>query len=163
MYIISVTLLLCIHLSAQQQNAININNEKKDSYVKFPKWTDTTDGEGTLEFRFKTKKANGLLLYANGGFQHKNKYMFQVTLTSGVLNVQFNMGSDDALSSKNADLGSQWNDMEWHHVRIARNFREINIRIDNHEKVLTSDGDDDRLKLESDIFMGFHTDNYNEG
>ena len=152
-------LFLCVEITT---NTVNINNEKSQSYASFPRWTDTTDGEGSIEFKFKTHKSNGLLLYADGGFGTKN-FEFRMALSGGQINVDFKMGCDEDPCVKSTIIGSQWNDLRWHHVKVIRNYRQVNIWVDNQEKMLSSDGHVDRLKLHSEIIMGFHTDNLYEG
>lgn len=134
-------------------STLNFDNTRDIlSYANYPSWTDTTDGQGTLELRFKTDQRNGILLACSDGETKRNS--FHLELKGGKLYVRFKMGAKDYLTKKEIGIGSMWNDMEWHHVKVTRNFRDVTVSIDNIEKTFTSEGAADRLFLTSHVHVG---------
>lgn len=92
-----------------------------------------------------------LLLFPQGTQRNE----FQLRLNEvGALEAEFFMGHEDELSNKHVVIGNQWNDMEWHHVRVARNFREVTVQIDDSEGMMVSFGEKDQLHLTSNVRIG---------
>lgn len=130
-----------------------INSENNPSYLTFPKWEQKLPHEDSiLEFKFKTKLGDGLLLKTYGN--NKNENELSLSLVSGILELQFKMGSEDMLAVKELQMGSQWNDMRWHKVKLTHRFREIVITIDNYEYNSFTEGESNRLLLTSNVFLG---------
>ena len=131
----------------------NIINSGDASYLTFPKWEQKLPHEDSkLEFKFKTKLGDGLLLKAYG--KNKNENELSLSLVNGKLELQFKMGSEDMLAAKELKMGSQWNDMRWHKVKLTHRFREIVIAIDNYEYNSFTEGESNKLSLTSNVFFG---------
>ena len=93
--------------------------------------------------------------FLDSSFTGTQRNEFQLRLNEvGGLEAEFFMGHEDELSNKHVVIGNYWNDMEWHHVRVTRNFREVTIQIDESEGMMVSFGEKDRLHLTSNVRIG---------
>ncbi|XP_066934007.1 neurexin-3-like [Clytia hemisphaerica] len=152
-------------LSANEINIYNGDDYTSHSFVEYPQWVDPTIKDntealkvGTLEFKFKTNSRSCILLFANDGITSNGeteRNQLQLSLVqAGGLKAEFNMGHMDEKSSKEVTIGNRWNDMEWHHVIVTRNYRQVTVSIDGEEGVMVSFGDEDHLKLTAHVRIG---------
>jgi len=140
-----------------------LNNVEVETRAVFDSWQDDAVGIGTLSFRFKTNKKNGLLLQATNKGTTAS-HLFRLQLTSGRLKVDIKMGGDDYLSMVESELGGQLDDREWHKVWVKRAFREVKVILDDEiEKTLVSEGNADRLILDGVVIAGGFPENNFEG
>ena len=147
---------LVIYLAVLIQTDCYTFIDKDKSYIKYKQWN--MDETGTLEFRFKSLKPNGLILYSDTSktASYAESYIV-LKLIRGKLQVTLQMGEDNYRSYKRIEMGDNLNDMKWHTVAIERdstNPKVTYIQLDTKRKSLRSDGEHSTMELNSGLFFG---------
>ncbi|XP_049784610.1 neurexin-1 isoform X4 [Schistocerca cancellata] len=102
-----------------------------------------------IYFQFKTREANGLILY-NGGRGHD---FVAVELVSGHLHYVFNLGDGAVRVRDNAR--ASLNDNQWHAVTIGRpSARQHTLMVDDSFAIVTSLGTNENLDLAGILYLG---------
>ncbi|XP_047114681.1 neurexin-1-like [Schistocerca piceifrons] len=102
-----------------------------------------------IYFQFKTREANGLILY-NGGRGHD---FVAVELVSGHLHYVFNLGDGAVRVRDNAR--APLNDNQWHAVTIGRpSARQHTLMVDDSFAIVTSLGTNENLDLAGILYLG---------
>lgn len=101
----------------------------------------------TLQFRFKTSHANGILMYSKG--TQGDFFALQLYENRMILNI--NLGSH---SMSSFSVGSLLDDNVWHDVVISRNRRDILFSVDRVVVDGKIKGDFDKLDLNRMLFVG---------
>ncbi|XP_073478531.1 chondroitin sulfate proteoglycan 4-like [Aquarana catesbeiana] len=96
-----------------------------ESYVELKKVESFS--KISLQLRFRTSKADGLLFLAAG----KNDY-FLVGLHAGRVQVKMNFGKGELVLS--FDQGTHLDDLEWHLIKISHEDTNITLTVDTHVK-----------------------------
>ena len=127
--------------------AITITN-KRDGYVGLP-ILSVSDGM-ELEFMFKTRQKNGILLYSLGD---GGDYLV-MELDDGYLQMFINVGG--GVRSLFPNTPGPLNDNDWHQVKLHRTgSNELTLTVDGAaSSKVTFDRSLDRLILSSKLFVG---------
>ena len=132
-------------------NALNFHN-KIETYAIYEGWKGFVTGNGSLEFSFKTYETDGILLELTSGLDA----LLRLDLYKGMLRTCHrgcSNGNDKPLYM--SLLGSQWNDMEWHNVRIRRKGREIRINIEGFcSIIMVEKGDSNDVSIPTKLYFG---------
>lgn len=147
---------LVIYLAVLIQTDCYTFVDKDKSYIEYKQWN--MDETGTLEFRFKSLKPNGLILYSDTSktATYTDSYIV-LKLIRGKLLVTIQMGEDNYRARKEVKMGGDLNDMKWHKVVIERdaaNPKVTYIQLDTKRKSLQSDGVHSVMGLNSGLFFG---------
>ena len=114
-----------------------------------------TSRRDSIQFRFRTNRADGVLLYSHGS--QGDILALQLINNRMLLNIDLGSGLMTSLS-----VGSLLDDNLWHDVRIFRNKREVVFTVDRvmiREKVK---GDYAQLDLNRNLYIG-GVPNFQEG
>nr|CAG4638226.1 EOG090X00DN [Cyclestheria hislopi] len=106
-----------------------------------------TSRRDNIQFRFKTNRADGVLIYSRGS--QGDIFALQLVNNRMLLNIDLGSGLLTSLS-----VGSLLDDNLWHDVRVFRNRREVVFTVDRvmiREKVK---GDYAQLDLNRDLYIG---------
>nr|CAG4640603.1 EOG090X00DN [Eulimnadia texana] len=106
-----------------------------------------TSRRDSFRFRFKTNRADGVLLYSRGS--QGDLFALQLVNNRMVLNIDLGAGLTTSMS-----VGSLLDDNLWHDVSISRNRRDVTFTVDRvmvREKVK---GDYAQLDLNHEFFIG---------
>ena len=131
--------------------------DHSSSYIEYTQW-DAAEA-GNLTFSFKTHKPYGLLLYSdnNKNIGSGESYI-NLKLKYGNLKLTVQMGGEDYKSKqvKELKVDKKLNDLKWHKVSLQRNKRLTVLEIDDgkYRATLMNQGEEDRLFLNSGIFIG---------
>nr|XP_053631252.1 neurexin-3-like [Cherax quadricarinatus] len=91
------------------------------SFAQFPRWMPGANG--SLEFEFLTREANGLLLYTDDGGSYE---FFELKLVEGAVRLHYNMGGGARLLT----VGRGLNDGIWHRVKVSRRHDRTHLTVD---------------------------------
>ena len=119
-----------------------------ETYVNLP--TMRVSRTMKLLFKFKTKEANGVILYNTGS----GRDAIALELTNGLLRLAYNQGGRNV--AKLSGVPYKLNDNQWHTVQVSRNENgQITLRVDStRDDVSVSDGNG-RLDLQSgNLYIG---------
>jgi len=102
-----------------------------------------------INFLFKTKLSNGLILFNNG----KRGHFIAIELVSGNLRYVFNTG--DGSRRMKSTARHALNDNQWHSVAISRsNLNQYTLTVDDMLTTVTNNELDSYLDLESVLYLG---------
>ena len=118
------------------------------SYARFQKWNPCTNG--SLEFEFKTRQLNGLLLYADDGGDYD---FIEIKIVAGIVRFRINLGyGATILSAANPVSNSQW-----HRLVLSRNGQDTTLTVDGESTTKATLGSDiafGNISQNSDVFIG---------
>ena len=118
------------------------------SYTKFPPWEVSENG--SLQFDFRSRFPDGLLLYMDDG----GRYDFiEVKLVDGVARLRFNLGSGTCVVT----LGQGLDDGAWHSLELRRHDARTTFTLDNISETQRCCNTDCRfgnISRNSDLFIG---------
>lgn len=110
---------------------------------------DTPYGTCTLLLQFKTREANGLILYNAG----RERDFIAVELVNGHVHYVFDLG-DGPVRVRDASK-SKLNDGKWHAVSIGRPAsKKHTLAVDDHVTVGNSPGSNENLDLDGILYIG---------
>lgn len=105
--------------------------------------------ETNIYFQFKTREANGLILY-NAGREHD---FIAVELVNGHVHYVFDLG-DGAVRVRDTSR-SKLNDGKWHAVSIGRPAaKRHTLAVDDHVTAVNSQGSNENLDLDGILYIG---------
>ncbi|KAL0121234.1 hypothetical protein PUN28_008721 [Cardiocondyla obscurior] len=105
--------------------------------------------ETNIYFQFKTREANGLILY-NAGREHD---FIAVELVNGHVHYVFDLG-DGAVRVRDTSK-SKLNDGKWHAVSIGRPAsKRHTLAVDDHVTAVNSQGSNENLDLDGILYIG---------
>ncbi|XP_018360196.1 PREDICTED: neurexin-1 isoform X4 [Trachymyrmex cornetzi] len=105
--------------------------------------------ETNIYFQFKTREANGLILY-NAGREHD---FIAVELVNGHVHYVFDLG-DGAVRVRDTSK-SKLNDGKWHAVSIGRPAaKRHTLSVDDHVTAVNSQGSNENLDLDGILYIG---------
>ncbi|XP_023315874.1 neurexin-1 isoform X2 [Trichogramma pretiosum] len=105
--------------------------------------------ETNIYFQFKTREANGLILYNSG----RERDFIAVELVNGHIHYVFDLG--DGPVRLRDSTKSRLNDGKWHAVTIARPApKRHTLAVDDHVVVANSPGSNENLDLDGILFIG---------
>ncbi|KAL6444648.1 hypothetical protein ACFW04_002028 [Cataglyphis niger] len=105
--------------------------------------------ETNIYFQFKTREANGLILY-NAGREHD---FIAVELVNGHIHYVFDLG-DGAVRVRDTSK-SKLNDGKWHAVSIGRPAsKRHTLAVDDHVTAVNSQGSNENLDLDGILYIG---------
>ena len=109
------------------------------SYTKFPPWEVSENG--SLQFDFRSRFPDGLLLYMDDG----GRYDFiEVKLVDGVARLRFNLGSGTCVVT----LGQGLDDGAWHSLELRRHDARTTFTLSVRDLVYTEyGGSSERVSL----------------
>ncbi|KAM3939786.1 chondroitin sulfate proteoglycan 4-like [Leptodactylus fuscus] len=117
-----------------------------ESYVELKK-LESFSGS-SLQLRFRTSKADGLLFLAAG----KHDYCL-VELRSGHVQAKLRLGNDEQVLFH--DQGPRLDDMEWHSVKLDHRHTEVTLMVDTNVKSgVLSPGGANKLHVEHGLYVG---------
>ncbi|XP_046600908.1 neurexin-1 isoform X2 [Neodiprion lecontei] len=105
--------------------------------------------ETNVYFQFKTREANGLLLYNAG----RERDFVAIELVNGHVHYVFDLG-DGPVRIKDTSR-SRLNDGKWHAVSIARPApKRHTLAVDDHVAAVNSPGSNENLDLDGILYIG---------
>ncbi|XP_025992854.2 neurexin-1 isoform X3 [Solenopsis invicta] len=105
--------------------------------------------ETNIYFQFKTREANGLILY-NAGREHD---FIAVELVNGHVHYVFDLG-DGAVRVRDTSK-TKLNDGKWHAVSIGRPAsKRHTLSVDDHVTAVNSQGSNENLDLDGILYIG---------
>ncbi|XP_076289211.1 neurexin 1 isoform X2 [Lasioglossum baleicum] len=105
--------------------------------------------ETDIYFQFKTREANGLILFNSG----RERDFIAVELVNGHIQYVFDLG-DGPVRFKDISR-SRLNDGKWHAVSIGRPApKKHTLAVDDHVTVFTSQGSNENLDLDGILYIG---------
>ncbi|XP_070156570.1 neurexin 1 isoform X1 [Polyergus mexicanus] len=105
--------------------------------------------ETNIYFQFKTREANGLILY-NAGREHD---FIAIELVNGHVHYVFDLG-DGAVRVRDTSK-SKLNDGKWHAVSIGRPAsKRHTLAVDDHVTAVNSQGSNENLDLDGILYIG---------
>ncbi|XP_031785413.1 neurexin-1 isoform X3 [Nasonia vitripennis] len=105
--------------------------------------------ETNIYFQFKTREANGLILYNAG----RERDFIAVELVNGHIHYLFDLG--DGPVRLRDSTKSRLNDGKWHSVSIARPApKRHTLAVDDHVAVANSPGNNENLDLDGLLYIG---------
>ncbi|XP_048506164.1 neurexin-3 isoform X4 [Athalia rosae] len=105
--------------------------------------------ETNVYFQFKTREANGLLLYNAG----RERDFIAVELVNGHVHYVFDLGDGPVRIRDNSR--SRLNDGKWHAVSIGRPApRRHTLAVDDHVAIVNSPGSNENLDLDGILYIG---------
>lgn len=99
----------------------------------------------TISFKFRTNDANGNLIYSVG----TQGDIISVRLQDNKIVLSIDLNGQDQINTITA--GSLLDDSEWHNVTISRNYRHLNLTVDNYTARHQIFGDSARLDLNEKV------------
>lgn len=103
----------------------------------------------TIDFRFKSLEANGLIFY-NGG---KRNDFLAIEMVNGHIHFTFDMGDGPITLRDKSRV--HMNDNRWHYVSIRRPSAKIHsLIVDDSDEVYVSPGNSIHLELEGIFYVG---------
>ncbi|KAJ8674025.1 hypothetical protein QAD02_005287, partial [Eretmocerus hayati] len=109
--------------------------------------------ETNIYFQFKTREANGLILYNAGRERDRERDFIAVELVNGHIHYVFDLG--DGPVRLRDSTKTRLNDGKWHAVSIARPApKRHTLAIDDHVAVVNSPGNNENLDLDGILFIG---------
>ncbi|XP_036146252.1 neurexin-1 isoform X5 [Monomorium pharaonis] len=105
--------------------------------------------ETNIYFQFKTREANGLILY-NAGREHD---FIAIELVNGHVHYVFDLG-DGAVRVRDTSK-TKLNDGKWHAVSIGRPAsKRHTLSVDDHVTAVNSQGSNENLDLDGILYIG---------
>ncbi|XP_076378751.1 neurexin 1 isoform X3 [Megalopta genalis] len=105
--------------------------------------------ETNIYFQFKTKEANGLILFNAG----RERDFIAVELVNGHIQYVFDLGDGPVRVRDNSR--SRLNDGKWHAVSIGRPApKRHTLAVDDHVTVVSSQGSNENLDLDGILYIG---------
>ncbi|XP_043229455.1 neurexin-4-like [Amphibalanus amphitrite] len=101
----------------------------------------------SIQFRFRTDRANGVLMYSRGA----QGDLFAVQLVRDKLLLLIDLGSGRPTS---LSVGSLLDDHLWHDVSIERHERDVSLTVDRVRVTTEISGEFRRLDLNSKFYLG---------
>nr|CAB3264446.1 neurexin-3-like [Phallusia mammillata] len=126
--------------------SLPVSFARPESYITIPSWSSKT--KGSIEFNFRTKEQNGLLIFGQGNASD----LFAVEMYRGQLALVIDLGSQTARFLSYST--NRMYDGKWHHVRIIRMGRKIVFNVDGVKKQHMILGTSTDLDLSSSMTVG---------
>ncbi|XP_078661957.1 contactin-associated protein-like 2 isoform X3 [Branchiostoma floridae x Branchiostoma belcheri] len=107
--------------------------------------------QDSIKMRFKTKEPHGMLLYGHGS---QNDFI-SLELIWGKIWLRMNLGTSRSVEGyTEVTAGSLLDDDQWHSIEIARNRRDVSLKVDRFFVKFRTNGDFERLDLDRQITVG---------
>ncbi|XP_075040120.1 chondroitin sulfate proteoglycan 4-like [Mixophyes fleayi] len=117
-----------------------------ESYIELKKVESFA--KSSLQLRFRTSKANGLLFLAAG----KDDYCL-VELHTGRVQVKLSLGEDEPVLL--LDHGLHLNDLEWHLVTLHHENADVTLTVDKYVKTsVINPGGSSKLDVQHGLYVG---------
>lgn len=120
---------------------------EQSSFLQLKKW-NVLESRG-LAFRFKTFRADALLLYMDD--EGKSNFL-RVELFQGKLRLTCSHGS--RFGAMAVEIGDNLNDLVWHRILLERNKGKTMISLDSQSKSTVNSRDKTSLHIESSMYFG---------
>ena len=104
--------------------ALNLEGSST-SYAQFAKWY--IDVNSSLEFEFRTRDKDGLLVYMDDGGYYD---FLELKLVSGSVRLRFNFGD----GAETVSLGRDLHNGQWHRVGVSVAGPRVTLAVDNLRK-----------------------------
>uniref|UniRef100_A0A915D4Y4 Neurexin n=1 Tax=Ditylenchus dipsaci TaxID=166011 RepID=A0A915D4Y4_9BILA len=130
-----------------------------NSFARYPKWAQTFENQ--LNFEFKTKVGDAILLYTDDGAIHSNFYA--ISIVDGRLQLDFRLGDesqDDLVKRPVMQIRVQdvaVNDNRWHKFVLFQAWENVKVQVDDTVvfKILNQRSFAfGNLRTNSDVFVG---------
>uniref|UniRef100_A0A8C6PJZ4 Neurexin 2 n=1 Tax=Nothobranchius furzeri TaxID=105023 RepID=A0A8C6PJZ4_NOTFU len=115
-------------------------------WTRYGQWDAKTTGE--LSFILRTNISRALVLYLDDG---GNCDFLELLITNGRLQMRFTIHCAEPAT---LHTETPINDLRWHRVLLARNFRETKLVVDNEEKVAEVKSKRKEMAVASDLYVG---------
>uniref|UniRef100_A0A1A8I768 Neurexin 2a n=1 Tax=Nothobranchius kuhntae TaxID=321403 RepID=A0A1A8I768_NOTKU len=115
-------------------------------WTRYGQWDAKTTGE--LSFILRTNISRALVLYLDDG---GNCDFLELLITNGRLQMRFTIHCAEPAT---LHTETPINDLRWHRVLLARNFRETKLVVDNEEKVAEVKSKRKEMVVASDLYVG---------
>ncbi|KAM3862403.1 contactin-associated protein-like 5 [Diretmus argenteus] len=109
--------------------------------------------EDVISLRFKSRRAEGVLLYGEG---QRGDYI-TLELHQGKLALYLNLDNTSLTLSSGrvaVTLGSLLDDEHWHSVLIERFNKQVNFTVDSHTQHFCTEGEGDSLEVDHELSFG---------
>ena len=138
-------LLLCLLAGGHLILALRFNSIL--AYAMYERWDASTNG--TLLFEFKTKKANGILIYED---DPEGMNFIDIFLVNGRVRMRLNIGQCDL---QQEFINGNFSDNKWHRLRVLRAFESTYFKVDNHSsKIIKCGREHTSFSARSSLYVG---------